>query len=52
MPPTYFSNKHTDFQTDKCYNKQDIHVKKIYMKNEDFHIHDTFAQTFLKLFDY
>ena len=33
-------------------NKWGIHVKKIYVKNEDFHILDTFAQTPLKLFSY
>ena len=29
-----------------------MHVKIIYMKNEDFQIHVTFAQKSLKLFDY
>ena len=49
---TYLSNTHTSFQTDKCYNKWDIHVQMIYMKNKDFRISDTFAQTSLKLFEY
>ena len=42
---------HTYFLADQCYNL-DIHVEKIYAKNEDSQILDTFAQRPLKQFDY
>ena len=43
---------HTNSQADKSYNKQDIHVEKIYLKNEDFEILDTFTQRLINVFGY
>ena len=39
---TDLRNIHTRFQATKWYNKWDIHVEKIYVKNDDFQILHTF----------
>ena len=46
---TDLGKTHTSFQADKYYNKLDIHVEKISVKNDEFKILHTFAQTSLNL---